>query len=72
LIILLNKPHNNNNKQTNNPDSYIYNRVSLEAAPVRAAAVAALAQFGERRAELRAPVGVLLRRCVEDSDDEVP
>jgi coatomer protein complex subunit gamma len=50
---------------------YIYNRISLENAAVRAAAVSSLARFGAALPALRASVCVLLRRCVEDNDDEV-
>lgn len=50
---------------------YVYNRVILEAPPVRAAAVAALAKFGLSAPALRTQVSTLLRRCLHDSDDEV-
>ena len=50
---------------------YIYNRVILEVAPVRAAAVSTLAKFGLAVAELRPAIIVLLNRCVFDTDDEV-
>ncbi len=50
---------------------YIYNRISLENAAVRASAVSALARFGAALPALRPSVCVLLRRCVEDNDDEV-
>ena len=52
---------------------YIYNRVVLENAIVRAAAVTALAKFGvgQKDAEVKASVEVLLRRCLDDTDDEV-
>nr|KMM64639.1 coatomer subunit gamma [Coccidioides posadasii RMSCC 3488] len=52
---------------------YIYNRVVLENAAVRAAAVTALAKFGvgQKDPELRRSVYVLLRRCLDDVDDEV-
>jgi coatomer protein complex subunit gamma len=50
---------------------YIYNRISLENAAVRAAAVSALARFGAALPVLRGSVCVLLRRCIEDNDDEV-
>jgi coatomer subunit gamma len=42
---------------------YIYNRVILENAVVRAAAVAALAKFGVRLDTLRPSIVVLLKRC---------
>ncbi|KXT08001.1 hypothetical protein AC579_5167 [Pseudocercospora musae] len=52
---------------------YIYNRVVLENAIVRAAAVTALAKFGvgQKDAEVKRSVGVLLTRCLDDTDDEV-
>ena len=43
----------------------------LEKAPVRAAAVSALAEIGHRVESLRKSIVVLLRRCVSDEDDEV-
>lgn len=51
---------------------YVYNRVILENATVRASAVSALAKFGVVVEELRPRVLILLRRCLYDSDDEVP
>ena len=52
---------------------YIYNRVVLENAIVRAAAVTALAKFGvgQKDPEVKKSVGVLLTRCLDDVDDEV-
>ena len=52
---------------------YIYNRVVLENALVRAAAVTALAKFGvgQQDPELKRSVDVLLTRCLDDTDDEV-
>jgi coatomer protein complex subunit gamma len=52
---------------------YIYNRVVLENAIVRAAAVTALAKFGvgQKDPEVKRSVDVLLRRCLDDVDDEV-
>ncbi|KAJ4522746.1 coatomer subunit gamma [Exophiala dermatitidis] len=52
---------------------YIYNRVVLENALVRAAAVTALAKFGvgQKDPEVKKSVSVLLRRCLDDTDDEV-
>ncbi|KAL1959857.1 hypothetical protein VTO42DRAFT_1002 [Malbranchea cinnamomea] len=52
---------------------YIYNRVVLENAIVRAAAVTALAKFGvgQKDPELKRSVTVLLTRCLDDTDDEV-
>lgn len=59
---------------TNSPSKYIryiYNRVSLENAYVRASAVSALAKFGIKLEHLRPSIIVLLKRCVHDNDDEV-
>ena len=52
---------------------YIYNRVVLENALVRAAAVTALAKFGvgQKDPEVKKSVTVLLKRCLDDTDDEV-
>ncbi|KAK4452855.1 putative coatomer subunit gamma-2 protein [Podospora aff. communis PSN243] len=52
---------------------YIYNRVVLENATVRAAAVTALAKFGvgQKDPEVKRSVEVLLTRCLDDVDDEV-
>lgn len=52
---------------------FIYNRVVLENATVRAAAVASLAKFGVNSldSKLRTSISVLLRRCLDDVDDEV-
>ncbi|GAB2267303.1 hypothetical protein Dimus_002289 [Dionaea muscipula] len=50
---------------------YIYNRVILENATVRAAAVSTLARFGNEVDQLKPRILVLLRRCLFDSDDEV-
>lgn len=52
---------------------YIYNRVVLENALVRAAAVTALAKFGvgQPDPEVKSSVTVLLTRCLDDIDDEV-
>uniref|UniRef100_T1IMS8 Coatomer subunit gamma n=1 Tax=Strigamia maritima TaxID=126957 RepID=T1IMS8_STRMM len=50
---------------------FIYNRVILENASVRAAAVSSLAKFGANSEELLPNVLVLLRRCLFDTDDEV-
>lgn len=57
-----------------NPSKYIrfvYNRVILENATVRAAAVSAMAQFGASCPDLLQNVIVLLTRCQMDIDDEV-
>src|SRR5436190_18822350 len=52
---------------------YICNRVVLENAIVRAAAVTALAKFGvgQKDPEIKHSVSVLLTRCLDDTDDEV-
>ncbi|KAG5514027.1 hypothetical protein PMAC_000649 [Pneumocystis sp. 'macacae'] len=52
---------------------YIYNRIILENALVRAAAVTALSNFGLglNNSELKNNIKILLQRCLEDSDDEV-
>ena len=50
---------------------YIYNRVILENATVRAAAVSALARFGALCDDLLPNILVLLARCQLDTDDEV-
>ncbi|KAJ6264068.1 hypothetical protein Dda_0209 [Drechslerella dactyloides] len=52
---------------------YIYNRVVLENAVVRAAAVTALAKFGvgQKDEDVKKSVVVLLTRCLDDPDDEV-
>ncbi|KAF8482068.1 adaptin N terminal region-domain-containing protein [Russula ochroleuca] len=51
---------------------FIYNRVVLENATVRAAAVASLAKFGIiDDTKLKKSVGVLLNRCLDDVEDEV-
>ncbi|CAF2157694.1 hypothetical protein BRARA_G00336 [Brassica rapa] len=50
---------------------YIYNRVHLENATVRAAAVCTLAKFGFMVEALKPRITVLLKRCIYDSDDEV-
>lgn len=62
--------------KTTNPTKYIryiYNRVVLENAVVRAAAVTALAKFGvgQKDPEVKRSVHVLLSRCLDDIDDEV-
>ena len=50
---------------------FIYNRVVLENATVRASAVSALAKFGVQLDYLRPSIIVLLQRCLYDNDDEV-
>ena len=59
---------------TADPGRYVRhaaNRVILEAAPVRAAAVSCLARFGAALPELRPRIAVLLARAAADEDDEV-
>lgn len=50
---------------------FIYNRVILECASVRAAAVTALAHFAANCPALLPNILVLLSRCQLDTDDEV-
>lgn len=50
---------------------YIYNRVILENAAIRASAVCALAKFGMACEFLRPRIVTLLQRCLHDNDDEV-
>lgn len=50
---------------------FIYNRLLLEAAPVRAAAVTALTKFATSCASLRPSILTLLSRARHDDDDEV-
>lgn len=52
---------------------YIYNRVVLENAVVRAAAVSSLAKFGVCVGDpaVNKSINVLLKRCLDDVDDEV-
>ncbi|KAK6174948.1 hypothetical protein SNE40_013500 [Patella caerulea] len=60
--------------RTPSPSKYIrfiYNRVILENAAVRAAAVSAIAKFGAHCDELLPSCVVLLERCQLDTDDEV-
>lgn len=61
--------------KTQNPTiyvRYIYNRVVLENAIVRAAAVSALAQFGLiSNPDMQKSITVLLTRCLDDETDEV-
>ena len=49
---------------------FIYNRVILENSAVRAAAVAALSKFAARCPSLRASIMTLLKRSLDDEDDE--
>jgi coatomer subunit gamma len=50
---------------------YMYNRVILENATVRAAALSALAHFGAKCEDLRPRVLILIKRALFDNDDEV-
>lgn len=50
---------------------YIYNRIILENATVRAAAVSAISNFGGHCEELRPRVILLIKRALYDNDDEV-
>lgn len=50
---------------------FIYNRIILENATIRASAVAALAKFGAQVPVLRKSIITLLGRCQDDDDDEV-
>lgn len=50
---------------------FIYNRVILEGAVVRAAAVGAMAKYAANCAMLHDSIKVLLKRCCLDVDDEV-
>eukprot|EP00217_Crustomastix_stigmatica_P014394 CAMPEP_0183795972 /NCGR_PEP_ID=MMETSP0803_2-20130417/6653_1 /TAXON_ID=195967 /ORGANISM="Crustomastix stigmata, Strain CCMP3273" /LENGTH=902 /DNA_ID=CAMNT_0026040537 /DNA_START=42 /DNA_END=2746 /DNA_ORIENTATION=- len=50
---------------------YIYNRVILENATVRASAVSALAKFGAACDFMRPRIVTLLTFCLHDNDDEV-
>jgi len=50
---------------------YVYNRVILENAQVRAAAVSALGAFAIRCPQLAGSIRQLLKRCQTDEDDEV-
>ncbi|KAK6159458.1 hypothetical protein DH2020_006772 [Rehmannia glutinosa] len=64
----------NEGPKTSDPSKYIryiYNRVILENATVRASAVSTLAKFGAMIDSLKPRIFVLLRRCLFDTDDEV-
>ncbi|KAI3448041.1 hypothetical protein Pfo_004706 [Paulownia fortunei] len=64
----------NEGPKTSDPSKYIryiYNRVILENATVRASAVSTLAKFGAVVDSLKPRIFVLLRRCLFDNDDEV-
>ncbi|KAJ3097292.1 coatomer subunit gamma, partial [Physocladia obscura] len=50
---------------------YIYNRIILENATVKAAAVSAMGHFAVEVVDLRARIRVLLTRALDDNDDEV-
>ncbi len=60
--------------KSKNPGAYIrfiYNRVNLEKAVIRASAVSALASFAHAVPSLRKSILILLQKCLKDSDDEV-
>lgn len=60
--------------RTSQPNKYIrfiFNRVILETASVRCAAVSSLAKFGAAVPHLTNHIVVLLKRCLMDNDDEV-
>jgi coatomer subunit gamma len=60
--------------KSKNPSTYIrfiYNRVNLEKAVIRAAAISALAAFANKVPSLRKSIIILLQKCLTDSDDEV-
>lgn len=60
--------------KASNPSTYIrfiYNRINLERAMIRAAAVSALAAFANGVPSLTKSILHLLKRCLDDSDDEV-
>lgn len=60
--------------KASNPSTYIrfiYNRINLERAVIRAAAVSALASFANGVPSLKKSILHLLRKCLNDSDDEV-
>ncbi|KAL2477161.1 Coatomer subunit gamma [Forsythia ovata] len=64
----------NEGPKTSDPSKYIryiYNRVILENATVRASAVSTLAKFGAMVESLKPRIFILLRRCLFDNDDEV-
>ena len=50
---------------------FVYNRVILENASVRAAAISALGKFAAQVPTLRPSISVLLNRSLHDDDDEV-
>jgi len=50
---------------------YIYNRLFLENAAIRAAALSALTSFGMHCSSLRSKLAILLLRSIHDTDDEV-
>ena len=60
--------------KASNPSTYIrfiYNRINLERAVIRAAAVSALASFANGVPSLKKSILHLLKKCLDDSDDEV-
>ncbi|CAH9124383.1 unnamed protein product [Cuscuta epithymum] len=64
----------NEGPKTSDPSKYIryiYNRIILENATVRATAVSTLAKFGAMVDSLKPRIFILLKRCLFDNDDEV-
>eukprot|EP00300_Choanocystis_sp_HF-7_P003619 c12756_g1_i2.p1 GENE.c12756_g1_i2~~c12756_g1_i2.p1 ORF type:complete len:906 (-),score=241.60 c12756_g1_i2:27-2744(-) len=60
-----------NTRQPQRTIRFVYNRIVLENATVRSAAVDSLAAFGRGVPALRASVITLLTRCAYDTEDEV-
>lgn len=58
-------------KNSNSYIRFIYNRVNLEKAVIRAAAISALASFAFECPHLKESILLLLKKCINDSDDEV-
>jgi coatomer protein complex subunit gamma len=59
---------------TTNPSVYIrfiFNRIVLENAVIRAAAVSSLGTMGYKIKQLREQIVILLKNCLNDDDDEV-
>merc|ERR550525_1123781 len=63
--------HSSNVKNPSKYIRYIYNRVILENAAVRAAAVSALSSIAMKAPGLRTPIKSLLETTVTDSHSEV-
>ena len=58
-------------KNANSYIRFIYNRVNLEKAVIRAAAISSLASFAFECPNLKESILLLLKKCINDSDDEV-